>query len=239
MSAAATLKQKLLAESLGTALLLATVVGSGIMAERLSGGNVAIALLGNTLPTGAILVVLITMLGPISGAHFNPAVSAIFLLRREISTHVTSLYVVVQIAGAIAGVLLAVMDASIYFGRVGLNNIATPFFIVTGLYFLVRGLRDLQTLNFVLSGFAFTFGLYYYFAGRLSPLILAAIVGYTLLFLPLVRLPGKASELRRKDPGMSRGNAWRGAAMYQLRSAWQYGGKIVILAVAAVAVATG
>ena len=67
--------QKLVAEALGTAFLLATVVGSGIMAERLAGGNVAIALLGNTLPTGAILVVLITQFGPISGAHFNPAVS--------------------------------------------------------------------------------------------------------------------------------------------------------------------
>ena len=67
--------KKLGAESVGTAFLLATVVGSGIMAERLAGGNVAIALLGNTIPTGAILVVLITMLGPISGAHFNPAVT--------------------------------------------------------------------------------------------------------------------------------------------------------------------
>ena len=74
-------RQRLAAEGLGTALLLATVVGSGIMAERLSGGNVAIALLGNTLPTGAILVVLITMFGPISGAHFNPAVTAALALR--------------------------------------------------------------------------------------------------------------------------------------------------------------
>jgi glycerol uptake facilitator-like aquaporin len=107
MSAAASLNQKLFAEGLGTALLLATVVGSGIMAESLAGGNVAIALLGNTLPTGAILVVLITMLGPISGAHFNPAVSAIFFMRREISAHAAGLYVMAQIAGAIAGVLLA------------------------------------------------------------------------------------------------------------------------------------
>ena len=78
------LPRRLLAEALGTAFLLATVVGSGIMAERLADGNVALALLGNTIPTGAILVVLITMFGPISGAHFNPAVTLCFLLRREI-----------------------------------------------------------------------------------------------------------------------------------------------------------
>ena len=70
--------RRLVAECLGTALLLATVVGSGIMAERLAGGNVALALLGNTIPTGAILFVLITMLGPVSGAHFNPAVTLAF-----------------------------------------------------------------------------------------------------------------------------------------------------------------
>ncbi len=69
------LPRRLVAETLGTALLLATVVGSGIMAENLAGGNVAIALLGNTIPTGAILVVLITIFGPVSGAHFNPAVT--------------------------------------------------------------------------------------------------------------------------------------------------------------------
>ena len=73
------------AEALGTALLLATVIGSGIMGERLAGGNVALALLGNTLATGAMLVVLITMFGPISGAHFNPAVTAVFALEREIA----------------------------------------------------------------------------------------------------------------------------------------------------------
>ena len=72
------LSRRVAAEALGTALLLATVVGSGIMAQRLAGGNVAIALLGNTLPTGAILVVLILIFGPLSGAHFNPVVSAAF-----------------------------------------------------------------------------------------------------------------------------------------------------------------
>ncbi len=99
--------QKLAAEFIGTAFLLATVVGSGIMAERLAGGNVAIALLGNTLPTGAILVVLITMLGPISGAHFNPAVTMVFRFRGEIATGLALALVAAQIAGGIAGVWAA------------------------------------------------------------------------------------------------------------------------------------
>ena len=81
---APTLAQRLAAEFVGAAFLLATVIGSGIMGERLAGGNEALALLGNTLPTGAILVVLITMLGPISGAHFNPAVTGVFWLRGDI-----------------------------------------------------------------------------------------------------------------------------------------------------------
>ncbi|MEP0944604.1 MAG: MIP/aquaporin family protein [Rhizobiaceae bacterium] len=97
------------AEFIGTAFLLATVVGSGIMAEQLAGGNVAIALLGNTLPTGAILVVLITMLGPISGAHFNPAVSLVFALRGELAWRQFGPYVVFQIIGGIIGVWAAHM----------------------------------------------------------------------------------------------------------------------------------
>jgi glycerol uptake facilitator-like aquaporin len=79
------LPRRLAAEFVGTAGLLATVVGSGIMAERLSGGNVALALLGNTLATGAILAVLILVFAPLSGTHFNPAVSLSFLLRRELA----------------------------------------------------------------------------------------------------------------------------------------------------------
>jgi len=76
---------RLLSEGLGTAILVVTVVGSGIMAERLAGGNEAIALLGNTIPTGAILVVLISILGPVSGAHFNPAVTLVFAARRGVA----------------------------------------------------------------------------------------------------------------------------------------------------------
>jgi len=99
--------RKLFAEWVGTFSLLATVVGSGIMAENLSGGNVAIALLGNTIPTGAILVVLITVFGPISGAHFNPAVTLSFALRKQISLSDSALYVLAQITGGIAGVFAA------------------------------------------------------------------------------------------------------------------------------------
>jgi glycerol uptake facilitator-like aquaporin len=100
-------RQRLAAEFLGSAFLLATVIGSGIMGERLAGGNVAIALLANTIPTGAILIVLITMLGPISGAHFNPAVTAVFLLKKEIGTSEACAYIVVQVLGALLGVLAA------------------------------------------------------------------------------------------------------------------------------------
>jgi glycerol uptake facilitator-like aquaporin len=101
------LAQRVFCEWLGTALLLATVVGSGIMAQRLAGGNLAIALLGNTIPTGAILVVLITILGPVSGAHFNPAVSLVFAARRELPWIELGPYVVAQCLGAIAGAVLA------------------------------------------------------------------------------------------------------------------------------------
>ena len=97
----------LAAEFIGTAFLLATVVGSGVMAERLASGNIAIALLGNTIPTGAILVVLITMLGPISGAHFNPAVTLVFRLRGEIAGGLAFAYVAAQITGGLAGVWAA------------------------------------------------------------------------------------------------------------------------------------
>lgn len=101
------LPRRLTAEGLGTALLLATVVGSGIMAENLADGNAAMALLGNTLPTGAILVVLILMLGPVSGGHFNPAVTFAMLLRGRIARPVAGMYVLVQLVGGCLGVVLA------------------------------------------------------------------------------------------------------------------------------------
>ncbi len=99
--------RRIVAEWLGTAFLLAAVVGSGIMAERLAGGNAALALLCNTIPTGAILVVLILVFGPVSGAHFNPAVSLAFAHRGELPWRHAGLYIIAQIAGGIAGVWAA------------------------------------------------------------------------------------------------------------------------------------
>jgi len=101
------MRRRLAGEALGTVLLLATVVGSGIMAERLAGGNAALALLCNTAATGAALVVLISVFAPLSGAHFNPAVTLYFALKREIRWRDAALYVAVQIVAAIAGVWLA------------------------------------------------------------------------------------------------------------------------------------
>jgi glycerol uptake facilitator-like aquaporin len=101
------LARKLTSEGLGTALLLATIVGSGIMADRLADGNSALALFGNTIPTGAILVVLIWIFGPLSGAHFNPIVTLAFLVRGELGAARAGFFVLVQLAGAIAGVYAA------------------------------------------------------------------------------------------------------------------------------------
>ena len=99
--------RKLAAEAIGSFFLFVAVIGSGIMGENLAGGNVAVALLANTVATGAILFVLIAMLGPISCAHFNPAVTMAFLIRREISAGLAGAYVAVQIAGGALGVFAA------------------------------------------------------------------------------------------------------------------------------------
>jgi glycerol uptake facilitator-like aquaporin len=99
--------RRLVAEALGTAMLLAVVVGSGIMGERLAGGNEAVALLANTLATGAGLTVLIVVFGPLSGAHFNPAVTLVFALRREIGAGLAAAYALAQAVGGIAGVWAA------------------------------------------------------------------------------------------------------------------------------------
>jgi glycerol uptake facilitator-like aquaporin len=100
------LPRRLVAETLGTALLVATVVGSGIMAESLT-KDIALALLGNTIPTGAILVVPITIFGPISGAHFNPAVTLVFAIKRDLTARDAWLYVGAQISGGIVGTVIA------------------------------------------------------------------------------------------------------------------------------------
>jgi glycerol uptake facilitator-like aquaporin len=117
----ASLAQRGVAECLGTAFLLAAVVGSGIMAARLAGGNGALALLCNTLPTGAILTVLILTFGPISGAHFNPAVSIAFALRRELPWPDAVAYIVVQIVGGVIGVWIAHLMFELPVWQVSLN----------------------------------------------------------------------------------------------------------------------
>ena len=99
--------RKLISEAIGSFFLFATVIGSGVMGDSLSGGNVAVALLGNTMATGAMLFVLITMLGPISGAHFNPAVSLVMRLRGELSTAGLAAYTLAQIGGGVLGVWAA------------------------------------------------------------------------------------------------------------------------------------
>jgi glycerol uptake facilitator-like aquaporin len=101
------LLRRAIAEFLGTAFLLAAVIGSGIMAAKLSGGNGGLALLCNTIPTGAILAVLILIFGPVSGAHFNPAVTLAFVIRRELPFSIAATYIAAQLAGAILGAWVA------------------------------------------------------------------------------------------------------------------------------------
>ena len=115
------LPRRLVGEFVGTAFLLATVVGSGIMGEMLAGGNSALALLGNTAATGAMLAVLILMFGPVSGAHFNPAVTWAFLLRRELGPGEAASYVAAQLAGAVLGVAVA----HVMFGMPELLSVST------------------------------------------------------------------------------------------------------------------
>ncbi|MCO5066939.1 MAG: aquaporin family protein [Rhizobiaceae bacterium] len=141
------LSRRLVAEALGTAILVATVVGSGIMADRLT-DDTALALLGNTLPTGAILVVLITILGPVSGAHFNPAVTVVFALRREIRIDAATGYIAVQVVGGVAGTLIAhaMFDLSLFqlstHARTGVGQWIAEAVAAFGLVFtILAGLR--------------------------------------------------------------------------------------------------
>ena len=139
------MKTKLAAEALGSFFLFVTVVGSGIMAERLAGGNVAVALLGNTIATGAILFVLIAMLGPISGAHFNPAVSLVMWLREELTGRLLLTFVVVQLIAGIAGVWAAHMmfdEPILQFsdkGRTGIGQWTGEFIATFGLLLTILG----------------------------------------------------------------------------------------------------
>lgn len=139
------LYRRLAGEAVGTFFLLATVVGSGIMGENLAGGNVAIALLGNTIATGAILTVLILVFGPVSGAHFNPAVTLAFALRGEISAGHAALYVAVQGVAAAAGALaahgmfdLALLQSSTH-ARTGVGQWLGEFIATFGLLATIFG----------------------------------------------------------------------------------------------------
>ena len=135
----------LFSEWLGTFFLVAAVIGSGIMAEHLADGNLALALLGNTLATGSILVVIILVFGPISGAHFNPAVTLVFLLRKEITSKTALLYILAQILGGISGTLVAhimfelpLIEASST-GRAGVSQWVAEFVSTFGLITTILG----------------------------------------------------------------------------------------------------
>jgi glycerol uptake facilitator-like aquaporin len=142
--------RKLSAEALGTLLLTACVVGSGIMSERLAGGNAAVALLANALATVAVLATLIALLGPISGAHLNPAVSAVAFLNRQIDAGTAVLYSVAQVAGCCAGAILAnamfelpLVHASSHV-RAGAAQWLSEFVATTGLIFVAFGSPTLK-----------------------------------------------------------------------------------------------
>lgn len=161
--------RRLVAEGLGSGLLFACVVGSGIMAEALAGGNVAIALLGNTLATGAILYVLITILGPISGAHFNPAVTLVMRLRGEIGSREALAFVVVQLAGGIIGIWvthlmfdLPILQLSTK-ARAGIGNWTGEFVATFGLLLTILGAVRYRPDNvpaavalYIVAGYWFT-----------------------------------------------------------------------------------
>ncbi|HEY8595979.1 MAG TPA: MIP/aquaporin family protein [Devosiaceae bacterium] len=167
------LARRLTAEALGTGLLVATVVGSGIMAERLAGNAGAVALLCNTLPTAAILYVLIAMLGPVSGAHLNPAVSLVFALRRVLTPENFLLYVVAQIAGGVAGTFLAhmmfaepILQASLH-ERAGAGQWLSEAVATFGLVLVVLGMAG-RRLEAVAASVALYIGAAYWFTASTS-----------------------------------------------------------------------
>ncbi len=161
--------RRLIAEGLGSGLLFACVVGSGIMAEALAGGNVAVALLGNTLATGAILYVLITIFGPISGAHFNPAVTLVMRLRGELSTREALAFVVMQLTGGIIGIFvthlmfdLPILQYSLK-ARAGIGNWTGEFVATFGLLLTILGAVRYRPDNlpaavalYIVAGYWFT-----------------------------------------------------------------------------------
>lgn len=157
------LAQRGVAECLGTAFLLAGVVGSGIMAAKLAGGNGALALLCNTLPTGAILTVLILTFGPISGAHFNPAVSIALALRRELPASVAAIYIAVQVIGGIVGVWTAHLMFELPLWQVSVTVRSGPsqwlaeFVATFGLLLTILGTRSAYAIGlYITAAYWFT-----------------------------------------------------------------------------------
>jgi glycerol uptake facilitator-like aquaporin len=171
--------RRLTAEALGTALLVAAVIGSGIMADKLSGGNVALALLCNTLATGAILVVIITILAPVSGAHFNPAVSLVMMIRGELDRREAVLYMLVQIAGGCLGALFAHLMFFSTTARTGLPQWFAEFVATFGLLITIIG-----CVRFRPDAVAFAVGLYitsaYWFTASTSFANPAVTIGRSL-----------------------------------------------------------
>ncbi len=141
-------------------------------------------------------------------------------------------------AAIIATVLLAVMDVSLYFGRLGLNNITTPFFLVTGFYFLFKGLLTRRTIYFVLSAYAHMLTMYFYFGGRLTPILIGSVLAYIFLLMPLMRTPGEYWTIRRSDPTVGRLQAMAQAVRRQARVVLGYFGQVLIFVVAAVCMAS-
>ena len=141
-------------------------------------------------------------------------------------------------AAIIATFFLAISDVAIHFSRQELSTSTTPLFLTAGFYFLYRGLRSRRTIDFILSGFAFMVNPFFYFGGRVSPIILAAALGYLFVFLPIVRLPGVYSAIRERLPGGKPRRAFMQAIRTQVRGSLHYGRQLVMIAIAGVCIAT-
>jgi glycerol uptake facilitator-like aquaporin len=164
------LARRLAAEAIGTGLLVATVVGSGIMAERLSAGNIAIALLANTIATGAALVALILTFGPISGAHFNPAVSVANALEGSLTSRETMLYAISQIGGGCLGAILAnamfsePLIAYSHHTRTGFSQLLSEFVATFGLLAVIWGCSRFKETSVPFAVAAYIIAAYWFTA---------------------------------------------------------------------------
>jgi sugar lactone lactonase YvrE len=135
-------------------------------------------------------------------------------------------------AAIIASIFLAISDVAIHFSRQEFSNITTPLFLVTGFFFLFRGLADRRLTNFVLAGYAHMLSMYFYMGGRLTPFMLAAVAGYLFLLMPLVRLPGVYREFRQRLPAIGRLRALGRAVRREARGVWLYANQIIVFAIA-------